>query len=138
MIEFMIPGKPRGKGRPRFSRTGHAYTDEDTREYEKLVKMMCPKEEIFTQPVSVTVTAVMPVPKKTPEAHREQLLYGPYPHKPDCDNVAKIILDALNGVLWQDDAIVCQLKVLKVYGKEPCVWVRVENLAIPGMHMNRC
>lgn len=33
-----IPGAPKGKGRPRFTRKGHAYTPESTKDYEDLVK----------------------------------------------------------------------------------------------------
>ena len=35
--------------------------------------------------------------------------------KPDADNYAKLILDALNGVLWRDDAQVVRLFAEKVY-----------------------
>ena len=35
---FMVPGKPQGKGRPRFSRkSGTAYTPSKTRDYERLI-----------------------------------------------------------------------------------------------------
>lgn len=35
--------------------------------------------------------------------------------KLDCDNVAKSILDSLNGLAWRDDSRVSQLEVVKVY-----------------------
>ena len=35
--------------------------------------------------------------------------------KPDSDNYAKLVLDALNGVLWRDDSQVCRLFVEKAY-----------------------
>lgn len=34
---FEVPGEPRGKGRPRFTKDGHAYTDSETRAYEKKI-----------------------------------------------------------------------------------------------------
>ena len=34
--------------------------------------------------------------------------------KPDSDNLAKSVLDALNTILWLDDAQVCRLTVTKV------------------------
>ena len=34
-VEIEISGQPIGKGRPRFTKTGHAYTPTKTREYEK-------------------------------------------------------------------------------------------------------
>ena len=33
--------------------------------------------------------------------------------KPDADNIAKIICDALNGIAYQDDAAVAELSVVK-------------------------
>ena len=34
-IKFTIEGEPKGKGRPRFTRGGHAYTPKETVEYEE-------------------------------------------------------------------------------------------------------
>ena len=39
--------------------------------------------------------------------------------KPDTDNIAKAILDALNGLAYYDDAQICQLEVYKFYSDEP-------------------
>ena len=38
-LEFTVDGEPVGKGRPRFTRNGHAYTTEKTADYEQLVKL---------------------------------------------------------------------------------------------------
>ena len=38
----------------------------------------------------------------------------PFTRKPDADNVAKSVLDALNGVAWLDDAQVTHLSVRKL------------------------
>jgi Holliday junction resolvase RusA-like endonuclease len=48
--------------------------------------------------------------------------------KPDADNIAKIILDALNEVAWDDDAQVVQLSVCKRYDTDPCVIVTIEDV----------
>lgn len=49
--------------------------------------------------------------------------------KPDMDNVVKIVLDALNGFAWHDDAQVVDLSVMKVYtDQEP--FVRVELMSL--------
>ena len=34
-VEFVVYGRPKGKGRPRFTMDGHAYTPQTTRMYEK-------------------------------------------------------------------------------------------------------
>ena len=37
--------------------------------------------------------------------------------KPDCDNIAKIVLDALNGIAYYDDSQVVSLVVRKHYAE---------------------
>jgi Holliday junction resolvase RusA-like endonuclease len=52
--------------------------------------------------------------------------------RPDAENVAKAVMDALTNVVWKDDAQVAQLLLRKVYaaGEEaPSVTVSVEELA---------
>jgi Holliday junction resolvase RusA-like endonuclease len=39
--------------------------------------------------------------------------------KPDLDNIAKLHLDALNGILFRDDSQVVELTVLKRWGPVP-------------------
>ena len=46
MIQFFIPGKPTGKGRPRVCRNV-TYTPQKTRDYETLVKQ-CYKQKYNT------------------------------------------------------------------------------------------
>ena len=43
--------------------------------------------------------------------------------KPDCDNIAKIILDSLNGVLYDDDKQITSIIVYKKYSENPNVTI---------------
>ena len=52
--------------------------------------------------------------------------------KPDADNIAKIVLDALNGVAYEDDSQVINLSVQKRYSEEARVFVHIEEFAIRG------
>ncbi|TRO95267.1 RusA family crossover junction endodeoxyribonuclease [Glycocaulis profundi] len=49
--------------------------------------------------------------------------------KHDVDNVAKAVLDALNGVVFHDDSQVERLHVEKIMGERPRVSVQVRPLA---------
>lgn len=49
--------------------------------------------------------------------------------KPDIDNVAKAIFDAINGVVWIDDVQVVTLYAEKRYSDRPGVTVRVREAA---------
>ena len=63
---FMVPGKPQGKGRPRFSRkSGTAYTPSKTRDYERFIASCFYKfggVKVVGR-VVVEIIAVFPVPK---------------------------------------------------------------------------
>lgn len=45
--------------------------------------------------------------------------------KPDNDNIAKSVLDALNGLAYVDDKQIVELKVNKYYGAEAYVYVKL-------------
>ena len=130
---FTVYGKPQGKARPRFTRAGHAYTPDSTREYEDMVRMayiaaegrMIPKGV----PVSVDITAWYAIPKSARGKLRERMEGGQVVPtvKPDWDNVGKIVCDALNGLAWHDDAQVTQATVRKVYGISPMVRVEIRE-----------
>lgn len=130
-VSFTVPGKPMGKGRPRFY-GGRAITPGSTREYEKMTAMlygMAAHGVFFPAGVAVRVEIVVhcPIPSKARKAERERMRTGEVSAlgKPDADNAAKIILDALNGVAYADDAQVAELTVCKRYAEEPCVTVTV-------------
>lgn len=118
---FTIPGRPRGKARPRFTKDGRVYTDQKTSDYEGLTKIVFRNhggdlipEGLF---IKVSITACYKVPDSATKANRERMLEGlvPVKVKPDADNIAKIVLDALNGEAWRDDAEVSELVVKKKY-----------------------
>lgn len=109
-IKFTVPGVPVGKGRPRFTRGGHAYTPEKTVAYEKLV-LSCWKTqsgEGFAGgiPLVATINAFFPIPKSTSKKKAAAMDGAFCLKKPDSDNIAKGILDALNGYAYPDDAAV--------------------------------
>lgn len=133
MIEyFEIMGEPVGKGRPKFSSRGgfaRAYTPKKTIDYEKKVKESYTGEK-FEGALRVEITAFFPVPKSTSKKNRAKMLSDEIKctKKPDIDNIAKIILDALNGVAYEDDKQVISLEVNKMYGEVPKVAVSLQEL----------
>lgn len=48
--------------------------------------------------------------------------------KPDADNVAKAVLDAMNGVVFADDSQVALLRVVKHYAEKDVIHVFVGRL----------
>ena len=46
-------------------------------------------------------------------------------HRPDIDNISKIILDGLNGVAYKDDLQITDLSIKKIYGINSYVKVKI-------------
>ena len=135
MICFEIPGKPQGKARARTfynSKLGkmQSITPENTVLYENLIKhcYLETKCEPFLDkvPLEVEITACFPIPKSATKKDRERIkLMEYYPtKKPDADNIAKVVCDALNGRAYKDDAQVIDLTVHKRFG-DPKVIVKI-------------
>lgn len=135
VIKFEVPGDPVGKQRPRvvrnkFTRGVHTYTPQKTKTYEALVQMQAQRvydKEPTSNNVSVAIDAYFKVPKSYSKKRTEMcLLQIERPSKkPDTDNIAKAILDAMNKVVYQDDKQVVSLHIEKYYSKDPKVVVNV-------------
>lgn len=132
MYQFIVPGAPRGKQRPKVTRNG-TYTPEETKRYEQKV-LACflneyPRMKPIRNGVNVHITAFFEIPKSYGKARRERILNGLErpTKKPDADNIAKIILDALNGKVILDDKQVVVLTVKKHYSTIPRVEVLIEE-----------
>ncbi len=102
----------RGKGRVRFARaTGRTYTPDATAEAMQLIRQEwgdspCAPSGV---PVTVRILTMRPMPKSRPK----RIVAEPDVYKPDADNIAKLVLDALNGIAWSDDTQVTGLYVFK-------------------------
>ena len=137
MIEFTIPGKPIGKGRPRFSRQGgfvRAFTPEKTVNFEQLVawtaKQAIGNAPAFAHACVVVIEAEFLPPSSWSAKKRKRASEGMEHHlvSPDADNIAKAVLDGLNGTVWVDDKQVVCLTVKKRYGTSDRT-----NVLIPGL-----
>ena len=118
-ICFLIPGQPKGKARPRVTRNG-TYTPKATREFEALIRSCYAKNcGSFSFPPGVplcaTIHAYFAIPKSYSKKQREALVFQPHPKKPDADNIAKAVLDSLNGHAFSDDGAIARLTVHKFY-----------------------
>lgn len=131
-ITILLPGPPQGKARPRFRRdSGHAYTPERTRAYEKALRteaaLAMRGKKIMTGYVEVTVGAWFPIPESWSSVKATSARHGDVrPGKIDCDNILKV-LDALNGIVFKDDAQIVKATVSKHYSSYPRLSVTVHE-----------
>lgn len=133
-ISFFVPGLVCGKGRPRFNRkTGRAYTPEKTVAYESLVALAAHDamdgEKLIEGPVGIVLTAVFQIPASWSQKRKKEAMESRVWHtsRPDGDNIIKVC-DALNGIVWRDDAQIGRCSFAKYYGDTPGLHIFVESL----------
>lgn len=132
-IEFFVDGKPVGKQRPKFnSKQRRTYTPKKTKNWEEHI------QNIFKQfdfhkipsgiPVFVSVYAYFIPPKSWSKHTRTAYMRDNTLHtsKPDCDNVLKCVLDALNGLAYEDDKQVYGAFIVKRYDQREGLSIRVK------------
>lgn len=121
MIELIVDGQVRGKGRPRFVKaSGRTYTDTSTMRAEARIQLAwleAGKPRIVDGPLELVLEAVLPRPGShykrdgTLSAAGERSVWPT--KKPDVDNVVKLAMDACNGCLYRDDAQIVWVHVVK-------------------------
>ncbi len=118
LYSTFIPMEPKGKQRPKIVRRANspfpvAITPDQTVMAENRVQGHVAGEwqrPPYEGPLQVQIVVRLQKPASKPKK-RPCWPTG----KPDSDNYAKLLLDALNGVVWRDDSQVCRLFVEKVY-----------------------
>jgi Holliday junction resolvase RusA-like endonuclease len=128
-----VDGAPIGKGRPRFVRSlGIAFTPKKTVNYEAVLAAAGADamrgRKPLEGPLIVRLTAFMPVAASWSKKKTAAALEGAIrPGKPDLDNILKV-LDALNQIVWRDDAQIAEARLSKLYDPDPRLELEVEAL----------
>ena len=135
-IEFVIPGDPVPQGRPRASTRGgyvKVYDPPASRAYKKLVKTYAS----YNRPsvlLSGYIEVEMHIYKRTLKSFSKKKKIDAENKKirpktkPDADNYAKGILDAMKGIIWQDDGQVTDLIARKYYSERPRVEILIKEI----------
>lgn len=98
--------------RPRHMRNGHTYMPTEYTSYKRRVAeayRAAGGEHVGAAPVAVTIDVMRELPGSRPK----RVCAEPDTVRPDVDNIAKGVMDALNGVAYEDDSQVVSLSVLK-------------------------
>lgn len=82
---------------------------------------------MFDEAVFLTLRAVLPIPQSWSKKKQQAAIRGEvWPaKKPDLDNLAKLVTDAMSLVAYRDDAQIVRISAAKVFGVEPSLIVTV-------------
>lgn len=117
-------GKPVPKARPRAALNGHFFTPSNTARFEAAVKKALKKRMSGVAPTGASIEVYLMVDRAIPKSWskkriKEIVENGEHPIGPgDIDNIAKSILDAANGIVFEDDKQICKVVVSRRYATE--------------------
>lgn len=112
-VDATVLGDPIPKGRPRHGRNGHTYTPARTEAAEKAMAWELRQSRTSRRLVTTPVAVILTFRCKTRR-------------RCDIDNLAKLVLDAGNGVVWVDDQQVERLVVRVQRGVDrPCTHILI-------------
>lgn len=134
MISFAVEGTPAPKGSMRAFRTKRGkvavtHDNERTRLWEDAVAYHARRAMSYARrflpyvgAMEVVLTFLLPRPKTVKCAHPTA--------KNDLDKLTRTVLDALTGIVWEDDGQVVKLTAMKAYadGIAPGVRVHVTEI----------
>lgn len=128
-INLVINSKPIAKGRPRMTRNGYAYTPKKTREYEELIKWEFEKLKVdkLKGPLLLKIEFHFKMAKSWTKKKKKTKLGKSHTQKPDLDNLIKII-DALNGLAFDDDSQIADISAKKYWSDENITKIYIEEI----------
>lgn len=129
MIAISIPGEPVA-----FARAGahgsQRFTPAKQRGYMSILKQEAGRrmggEPPMEGPVSLAIRATYLVPASWSARRKAEARWKT--SAPDADNIAKIVKDALNTIVYRDDAQVADLRIQKMYGPIAGLTITVQPL----------
>lgn len=131
MFQFEVYGIPVPQKQTRWTRSGHAY-DPSSKDKEAIQWQIRPfaPDVPLDQPVELTIAFFLPIPKSACKALRLQMLNRVIlpDKKPDQDNLAYLVTNALKEIVYDDDKRVCASHVYKFYGETPRTIIRVRPI----------
>lgn len=139
---IVVPGEPVPQGRPRFARHAgyvQTYDPKRSKNYKSRILSyvwMGLKSRAYTPfasssvPLAVSISIYRSIPQSWSLKKKEDAAQGKVRpvSRPDTDNYVKIVLDALNKVLWKDDSAVVSLHAEKWYSKTPRMEITVQAI----------
>jgi Holliday junction resolvase RusA-like endonuclease len=134
-VTVTISGEPVAKGRARMTRRGFAYTPAATRKFEAhgrlAAQVTMDGRPPIEAPVHISVLVELPTPSSWSARKKAAALTGGIrpTSRPDVDNYVKAVLDALNGIVLADDALVLELRAIKQYGAVPQMVATITPIA---------
>ena len=137
VITMEIIGDPKAQKRHKHAKIGNFIKVYDPSEVDKRNYLLTLQHNAPEKPLSGPLEVVLTFHLGRPKNHygsgkNSEMLKDSAPEwhssKPDCDNLAKFVLDSLNGVFYTDDAKISCLGTRKLYSDRPRTEIIIKTL----------
>ncbi len=129
VLHIRVYGLPVAQGRPRAFKTPtgqvRVYDPANARDWKRTVQaqVISHKPPVPVEgPLAVVLRFILRRPRSLP---KRELFPA---RRPDAENLGKAVLDAMEGIIYRDDAQIVRLAIAKDYGPVPGVEIRVERI----------
>lgn len=134
-MRITIPIEPVSQLRPRATSRGgytRVYDPPKVKTYKDSIRTFLegyPIKKFSDVELDVKAKFYLPVQKSISKKERERRLsHKKRPDKkPDIDNLQKSLLDALNGIVWDDDAKITHIEAWKFYSEKPRTEIEINE-----------
>lgn len=129
---FRVLGEIKPKARPRavvINGYPHIYTPQSTKDYERQIALTAKGAGIKKMPsiFQADIVAHFKMPDSWSKAKKIEMC-GAFCDKPkDLDNIAKVVLDALNGIAYDDDRYCVKLRTVKYWAEQESLTITLTN-----------
>lgn len=133
-MKIVIPGDPVPQARMKYSnRNGFVTTYDPKAKEKKEIRQILEvyKTNVFYDYPRVSFLFCMPIPSSVLVREKEMYRSGSLKHdkKPDVDNLVKLYLDCLDGIILNGDQKVSLGPCVKVYSTDPKTMIWIQNTA---------
>lgn len=140
-ITVCLLGVPTAFARMRLGRTGIHFVPTEQRNVAAALRMAAAEAmrsaaaAVLDEPLSLDLLAEFPVPASWSKRRQNLAILGQIrpAKKPDVDNCVKLATDALNGIVYRDDALIVELRARKIYGVQPKLVCTVAPIFVAEM-----
>ena len=121
MIQLNIPGNPKPQARPRLGKSGVYNPSKKHKASAQWSIATQYSEKPLEEPVEILLEFYFSAPVSSSKKKQNEMYHGdiPYTKKPDVDNLIKLTLDAMNGIVFKDDSLVVKITAVKRYSANP-------------------
>ena len=128
-LKFEISGKPIPQKQTRFAR-GRAYdpSAKDKKRIQDQLRKAMGDLAPLARPVHVTIMFYFSPPKSLSTRQKKRLIENQWHvKKPDIDNLAYLVTNALKGIVIRDDSQIVTLALTKGYGEHDHTFIYVRE-----------